>query len=82
MITAHHAGGKLGGVGHPDISLDGVLLDGACRRLAPIKQGGAQGAPRDFDSGLQVRISSESCGSRAVAVPSGYNQVNTYVRGD
>ena len=36
-----------------------VLLDGASRGLVPIKQGGAQGAPRASDSGLQARVSSK-----------------------
>ena len=36
-----------------------VFLDGACRGLAAIKQGGAHGAPRAFDSSLQARASSK-----------------------
>ena len=31
-----------------------VFLDDACHGLAPIKQGGVQGAPCAFDSGLQA----------------------------
>ena len=36
-----------------------VILDGTCRRLAPIEQGGVQGGPRAFDSGLQARLNSK-----------------------
>ena len=61
-----HAGGKLSSVRCPDISLEGVHK--CCRGSSwaalavgwlPQYKGGAQGAPRAFDSGLQARVSSK-----------------------